>query len=269
MQEHFWEEKGIYYRTNIFKEKRGTLVFVHGVSGSSAAWKKHEDKFKGEYNILTYDIRGHGKSFKYDKYEDYEIKKFVNDLENLVNYLKIDKFVLIPNSFGSLLALDYALTHQERLLAIIFLSINVDVRNNWLKFVLGKPVLKLAKYIDDKMHYPISTHLDYSRYSNTHDWTPSIIIANVKNTGISNYLYCSKQACGYDRRKEIEELKVPVLLIHGKKDTIFPVKNSIEVAKKLKNSKLVLLENADHIIVLNHFEKISKVIDDFLKEHNI
>ena len=68
MKEHFFEDR-IYYRTNEFKSDRLTLVFVHGVSGSSSAWLPYEKIFENKYNVLTYDIRGHGLSKKYPHYE--------------------------------------------------------------------------------------------------------------------------------------------------------------------------------------------------------
>jgi len=87
MQEYIWEDR-IYYETNEFKPDRLTLVFVHGVSGSSSAWLPYEKIFENKYNILTYDIRGHGKSKKYPNYSDYEIKNFAEDLHDLISFLK-------------------------------------------------------------------------------------------------------------------------------------------------------------------------------------
>ena len=52
------------------------MVFVHGVSGSSSAWWPYEKIFENKYNILTFDIRGHGKLKKFPNYSDYKIKNF-------------------------------------------------------------------------------------------------------------------------------------------------------------------------------------------------
>ena len=68
MKELFFVEKGIYYRINDFKPDRATLVLIHGASGSSSAWWPYEKMFENKYNMLTYDIRGHGMSKKYPNY---------------------------------------------------------------------------------------------------------------------------------------------------------------------------------------------------------
>ena len=64
MKEYYFDNDKIYYRTNEFKADRLILVFIHGVSGSSSSWWTYEKIFENKYNILTYDIRGHGKSKK-------------------------------------------------------------------------------------------------------------------------------------------------------------------------------------------------------------
>ncbi len=267
MQEFFFKEKGLYYRVNDFKGNRPTLVFVHGVYGSSSAWERHEEFFSDRYNILNYDMRGHGKSHVYKKYEDYDIDKFVEDLNDLVDYLKIKNFILIAHSMGSLIVMDYLLKHQDKVKSAILLSPNMNTGNTWLNTVINKPLLPLIKSVESKLpKWRIGDHVDYSKYLNSSDWAVRRSIADLKNTGLSTYLYCVRHFCGYDRRESVKNIKIPVLIVHGKKDSIFPVKNSIEMAQKIPNAKLAVLENADHIIVINHFEEVSKIIEDFVEK---
>ncbi|MEI6581038.1 MAG: alpha/beta hydrolase [bacterium] len=267
MKEFFFEEKGLYYRINDFKPNRPTLVFVHGVYGSSSAWVKHEKEFLNKYNLLSFDLRGHGKSRVYKNYEDYSIENFVEDLNALIKFLKIKNFILISHSMGSLIVLDFLLKYQRKVLGAVLLSPNINTKNEWLKVVINKPLLYLVKSIENKIKKPrLGGHVDYSKYPNSGDWDIKRSIADLRNTGVSNYLYCVKNFSGYDRRKEVENIKIPILIVHGKNDSIFPVKNSIEMSKKISNAKIKILENADHIIVINHFDEIKKIIDDFVKE---
>ena len=122
MKEHFLESRGIYYRTNDWESGRNTLVFVHGLVGSSAAWKPFEEYFKDSCNVLTYDLRGHGKSLKPTAYDAYAIREHVTDLEELIRTLGVNKFTLISHSFGTLIALEYIAIHADTLEHIVFLS---------------------------------------------------------------------------------------------------------------------------------------------------
>ena len=127
MTEHLFEERGIYYRTNAFVSGRQTLVFVHGVSGSSSAWAPYEARFEHHYNLLTYDLRGHGKSKKYARCGDYAISQFVEDLKALLDYLAIETCVLVSHSFAVLIALEFLNVHQACVQSVVLVSADFDV----------------------------------------------------------------------------------------------------------------------------------------------
>jgi pimeloyl-ACP methyl ester carboxylesterase len=40
------------------------LVFLHGLMGYALNWRKIANAFEGDRQVLIYDQRGHGKSFK-------------------------------------------------------------------------------------------------------------------------------------------------------------------------------------------------------------
>jgi len=52
MKESYFSKNNIYYRINEFQPGRPTLVFIHGLSGSSSAWLEYEKKF--EKNIIFF-----------------------------------------------------------------------------------------------------------------------------------------------------------------------------------------------------------------------
>ena len=264
MKEFYFKEDNVYYRKNDFRSDRQTLVFIHGLSGSSSAWLKFEEKFKKKYNVLTYDLRGHGKSVKFKNYEDYRAYKFVDDLNDLLEYLKIEKFVLISHSMGSLIALDFFSKYKEKVDKIVLLSPTFYIEKKWLDFILNKTTFRLAGFIDKLIKSPKKGgHVDYKKFINTGDWNIRRMIKDVSNTNLKIYLYGTKQYCHFDRRDFLKEIEVPVLIIHGKKDTIFPIKNSIKGAKEIKDSKMIILEDTDHIIVLNNFQEVSEAVEDF------
>lgn len=255
----------IYYKKNTFRPGRKTLVFVHGLSGSSSAWLKYEKKFEKKYNVLSFDLRGHGKSLKFRKYEAYEIKNFTQDMYDLLQFLKIKHPIIVCHSFGTLLVLEYLVYHQKTVSAVVFLGpgfkMGERLGEKILKFILKTtPLFKLFPFREIK-----GGHVDYSNYKNTSDWNLRRTIADVSNTSLRVYAYCMKQTYSFDREKFLGKIKVPVLLMHGKEDSIIPVENSLKMHEKIKGSNLVLIENTDHIVVLNNFKEVSKGIEEFIK----
>jgi pimeloyl-ACP methyl ester carboxylesterase len=264
MQEYFFEPKGIYYRTNDFSSNKKTLVFVHGLSGSSSAWTFYEERFKDMYNILTFDLRGHGKSKKPKYYRDYEIRDFAEDLEELLMECGIASCVLISHSFASLIALEFLKTNMKAVERVVFLSPSYHAKEPLIGKLLD-PLLWATKILGLLPHSTSpKTHIDYNKYPNSGDWNIPRMIADVRNTGLKVYLYCSRQALQVNYKHFLEHITIPTLLMHGRKDTIFPFQNSVVMNQKIKNSKLILLPAADHIIPLNFPSEVCGAIEEFL-----
>ena len=265
MQEHFLNGE-IYYRTNAPLPGRQTLVFVHGVSGSSSAWIPYEKIFEGKYNILTYDIRGHGMSKKFPNYSDYEIKNFVNDLHTLVSSLNIPKFILISNSFAGLIHLEYIKLYPETVAANVFTSPEVYLSERPLVKIFFRPVLTLVKILLRFLPFNPKPrgHVDYSRHINSSDWDIRRNLADMRNTGLHAHFYSLSQSFVFMQEYLLEKIAVPTLIIHGKKDTMVPLKNALKMSAKIKNSEFMLIHNVDHNTVHNAVKEVSGAIESFI-----
>ena len=270
MTESIFENK-IYYRTNEFDANKLTLVFVHGVCGSSSAWWEFEKKLTDKYNIVAMDIRGHGKSKRFTEYDDYKIENFSNDVLELVNFLNIKKFVLISHSFGSFISLDFIDKHPEYLKASIFLSPNFNA-GIMPEAKMVKPFFNLIS----RIKFPISKtkerkHLDYLKdFPNSGDFNLKRTYADVSNTSLRTYLYCMNQAYSFNGEEVLSKINFPVLIVHGKKDSIFPIKYGELMASKIASSEIVKLDNVSHELKdsLITIEKISSAMKDFLGKLN-
>jgi 3-oxoadipate enol-lactonase len=264
MQDHLFEARGIAYRTNEFAPGRQTLVFVHGLSSSASAWTRYEDAFEGRYNVLTFDLRGHGQSHKPPGSASYTIAALAEDLEALVTFLGLDSIVLIGHSYGALVALEFLARHQDKVSKAVLLSPDYKIGRRLPEKILNA-ALRVSPILDV---LPFSSQpagrIDYTPYLGTSDWHPGRLGADIGKTGLRVYLYCTRQSYGFDREAFLEHITVPVLLMHGKKDTIFPVANSLHMAGRIPGSQLILLDDADHIVVLNHFPELSAAIAEFV-----
>jgi len=264
MKENFLESAGIYYRTNELVSTRKTLVFVHGISGSSSAWLKYEEFFEVSYNIVTYDLRGHGKSLKPSAYEDYAMTNFAKDLELLMKHLALSEFVLISHSFGTLIALEYLSQHQNLVKQAVFLSPDFAVRKRLVSQLIRPLLLVTGLFKFLPFSGKPGHHVDYDKYPNSGDWNIPRMIADVSNTTLRVYLYGTRQTYVVDWEDFLPKITCPTLIMHGQKDSIFPVRNSLIMDKKVKDTKLIILPEADHILVLNNFAEVSQAIAEFV-----
>lgn len=92
------------------------VVFLHGLMGSGANWRKITSQLKVDYQVLTFDQRGHGWSFKPPK--GYTPEDYAIDLKLILDELGWEKVHLVGHSMGGRNALRFAFKFPQRLLSL-------------------------------------------------------------------------------------------------------------------------------------------------------
>lgn len=259
MKECFFESRGIAYRTNGFRSDRPTLVFIHGLGGSASAWFPYESIFGETHNLLTFDLRGHGKSAKYTRPEDYALKNSADDLYALLTHLHIETCVLVSHSFGTLVALEFLHANPEKVSSVVLLSPTAFLRKTrWFLLVkiVGNLLVTLFRLLP--FHPAIHERVDYAPFAQTGDWNVRRIFNDLRVTTPRIYLYCLAQAYAREYDALWGEFQLPTMIMHGKEDSIIPIKHAELLAKKIPGSTLVCLEHANHILVLNNIREVSE-----------
>ena len=96
------------------------LVCIHGVGSCLEAWSGVVERLKDRFTILTFDLRGHGRSSRIKG--RYEIDDFVAETLALADKAGFSTFNLAGFSLGGLIAQRLALTHLPRLRRLVLLS---------------------------------------------------------------------------------------------------------------------------------------------------
>lgn len=259
MKDYYFENK-IFYKKNDFKKEKKTIIFVHGLSGSSSAWIPYEKRFEEKYNILSIDLRGHGKSFRPDKYQDYSMQQFSDDIYQILVYEKIEKSIIISHSMGSLVVLNFLKNHQDLVEKVILVSPSSNPSKRFFAKII-KPFLYLGNIIPNKKS---GDHIDYSKFKNTTDWSVKRMFFDIRNTGVKSFLHSTRHAHDFNGDDILGKINVPILIVHGKKDSIFLLTHAKAMQAKLQNSKIEIIDDIDHIIVINKEVELSKIIEKFI-----
>lgn len=113
---------------NIYFEEVGNpqgkpVVFVHGGPGGGvdAGMRRFFDP--KVWRIVLFDQRGCGKSQPFSELKDNTTWDLVSDMEKLRESLKIKDWTVFGGSWGSTLALSYAITHVEKVKGLILRGI--------------------------------------------------------------------------------------------------------------------------------------------------
>ena len=86
------------------------LVFIHGLGGSLGSYFYQLEYFKNANRVVAYSLRGHGNS---EASGDYSLDILAKDLKDLIDYLKLEKPILLAWSFGVHIVLKYLELYGE------------------------------------------------------------------------------------------------------------------------------------------------------------
>ncbi len=100
------------------------LVFLHGLMGSAANWLRITPAFQQEFHILTYDQRGHGRSFHPPS--GYRPKDYAEDLDHILTDLDWSSCALAGHSMGGRNALEFALHFSQRVKVLVLEDIGPE-----------------------------------------------------------------------------------------------------------------------------------------------
>ncbi len=130
---------------NIYFEQCGNsagqpILFLHGGPGAATA-AAHRRLFDPKrFHVVLFDQRGCGQSRPHASLDDNNTDALISDIEVLRQSLDIEKFVLFGGSWGSTLALAYAIAYPEHVRGLILRGIFLGTRSevNWFLNDMGR-----------------------------------------------------------------------------------------------------------------------------------
>jgi len=262
MEEHFLKSRGIAYRTNIFRPERKTLLFVHGLSGSLSAWYPYEKIFENKYNLITFDLRGHGLSSRPSR-RGYAMQEFVEDIHALLEELRVERCSIVSHSFGTLIAMEFGRAYPALVERNIFLAPAYGVHHFKISKLLANLGAALAMA---PLRLRAYARTDYAHFYPTQDYSVARIGTDILNMGLRSYLRGLRVVFARNYNPDWTATGASALIIHGTDDSIVPVAHARELAKVLTNAKLTELSGANHILVLNNVKDVADEIEKFMRE---
>lgn len=107
-------------------------VFVHGLMGFLNNWQKITSILGQTECCLTYDQRGHGKSFKPDT--GYTPEDYAKDLKDLTDALGWDRFILVGHSMGGRNVTVFASLYPEKVEKLIVEDIGPEAKGSSIEY---------------------------------------------------------------------------------------------------------------------------------------
>jgi pimeloyl-ACP methyl ester carboxylesterase len=225
-----------------------TLLFIHGAGGSHKLWEYQLDFFD---HAIAVDLTGHdvgaGKS-TIDEYVE-EVKRFCdeNSLRNIV---------MIGHSMGGGIAQKFALDYQEYLKAIVLVCTGAKLRV--APNIFGAIKENHAQAIE------LITKLAFSNKASSEIRKRA---AEEMMKISPDVIYGDFEACNkFNVMSRLKEIELPTLIICGLEDQVTPVKYSEYLKNNIPNSRLEIIADAGHMLMLERPEEFNERLKKFVKE---
>lgn len=250
------------------------LVFIHGGWVSHKMWKPQIEYFSKEYQVIIYDVRGHGNTGSSLK-KKYSMEMFADDLKILLDKLNIEKPIICGLSMGGMIAQPYAVKYPDNLKALILsdtaISTEFTLSDKIIKYLLAPKwmFLLVVRLLGVKRYADFAFWL--ARKSRGKKWVgqdEGIIKYEKEEMMKFKVKEFNKIFAGiYDfKLQELSKIKVPALLINGEFESKSVFKHSEKMNELISNSSMVVIPNAGHTSNLENPEEFNKAIEKFLEE---
>ncbi len=240
----------------LFSETIGSglrVLLIPGLGYASWCWREQEPL--GEHwQITKIDPRGAGRSPKPEG--PYSIDEMANDIVETVN--ENEPFHVVGHSLGGYLAMTLAITRPELVRSLILVASSAGGANHhpvpeptreaWMREVGKSP----AEYARATMHLSFSPGWAEANPEHYEKWLEERLeYPTPADTWTAQY---GAGAAHLEEGMEVEKIAVPTTIIHGRADRILPCENSVELAERIPNSRLFLVEGSGHLIPMERPE---------------
>ncbi|MFI0404436.1 alpha/beta fold hydrolase [Actinomadura sp. 3N508] len=237
---------------------RGTpIVFMHPGSGSGEIWPYQQPYFaKAGYRVIGFSMRGKYKSSAPDPDNP---GTGADDLHTLLQFLGIDRFHLVGVAYGGGVALDFALTHEERLLSFSISGSLTSVTNPDYVAMLRR--LRPTGFGDMPASF-IELGPSYRALNpeGMHAWEEIHDRASHSDVGQP---YATSPTWA-----DVERLRVPTLLLWGDGDLYSPPSVQRVMASHFRNVETVVADECGHAPHWERPDIYNPVLRGFLRRHS-
>ena len=234
------------------------LILIHGLYVNSDCWKYQLPCFERDYHVLRFDLHGHGRSLITGK--RITIGNYINDMSILLKHLGWEKdLIVIGHSLGGMVAQVYAHENQERIVKLVIASSYCFVRDEEVSEVLEG----FNQFTMEQFSKGIG-RLGLTPY-NKED---AIWIAKMMTDYLTkeNAILATYASAGFNFCDQLPSIKIPTLIIVGENDQRTPVEAAEVMHNRLPQSELYIVENANHLVIVDHAQEFNEVVSRFLNQ---
>jgi proline iminopeptidase len=259
-----------------------TLLLLHGGPGGPSDYLiPLMELARDGFRVVRYDQLGSRRSDKPDDLALWRFPRFVEELETVRRALDLGRVHLLGQSWGAILALEYALHHQEHLRSLVLYSGAASIPEH----LAGLRTLRarlppetravLSRYEaigeTDNPDYLAAVEVLNQRHLCRINPRPALLEESLQHVALPVYttmwgpneFACTGNLGDWDRTDRLGEIRVPTLIVCGRHDEVMP-SCSETMRRGISGAELVVFEESSHLAHFEEPERFFAVLRDFL-----
>jgi pimeloyl-ACP methyl ester carboxylesterase len=230
---------------------REPVLFIHGAGGGQYTWGYQKAYFERRFRPLIIELPGHGAS---GGEGEEEVGRYADHVRSLLEALHLQKVFFVGHSMGGAIVQIMALKYPEVIKGIVLAGTGAR--------------LKVLPLILDgiKAHFE-ETVRKINELSFSGKAAPWLIERSAMSLTrcrpevlYGDYLACDR----FDLMDEVEKIDLPTLILCGDEDRMTPVKYSQYLHSRIRESKLEILTDAGHMLMMEAADAFNEKIGQFV-----
>ena len=251
------------------------LVFLHGLMGSANNWQRIVKAFADDFHILTFDQRGHGRSFH--PVDGYSPRDYAHDLKLILEELGWSASALVGHSMGGRNALEFAVHFSQRVKVLVMEDIGPDAQvaaiDRIIRLLTLVPV-PFASRIEANEFFE-NSYPDLISFYPQPRVVARFLHANIvqKPNGTMDWRFdrdaiilSMREGRNTDRWDEFGNLKMPVLVVRGESSTDLSRPVFERMLKTLPHARGVEISQAGHWVHFDQPDAFIRTLKEFFHQ---
>lgn len=221
------------------------VLLIHGYTFSLESWDAWAADLARDHRVIRFDLAGHGLSGPMPR-GDYGTAARVRQLGKLMDKLGLARASIAGNSFGGLVAWNFAARYPRRIDRLIL----VDSAAFSINGVTEKPVAvppAMRAYLLDPQPAAVAWSAG-TIFAHPQRLTPARLDqmrAMIARNGPALVAHL-EQFTLPDPLPSLARIKAPTLILWGRADKVVPVAQAEQLAAAIPGSKLIIYDDVGH-----------------------
>ena len=272
---HVWTKR-------IGNNPKKKVLLLHGGPGADHEYMEAFDSYfpKAGIEYYYYDQLGSFFSDQPNEPSLWEVSRFVDEVEQVRQALGLtrDNFYLLGQSWGGILAIEYALKYPQNLKGLVISNMmsSIPAYNEYAQKVLAEiKQLEAAKKFDDPRYMELLIPSYYTQHllRMLPDRWPDPVNRAFKHINESIYvpmqgpseMGASGKLANWDRTADLSKLSMPTLVIGARYDTMDPAHMEM-MAKRVQHGRYLFCPNGSHFAMYDDQQTYFTGLVQFLRD---